>query len=65
MKDEIRDLKAGTYTSEDGSAFLRVRKTDDGVIVELVDEDADMFYEFTINEHKKTKFTWGQASTAE
>jgi len=64
MKSEIQGLLAGKYCSPDGSAFLRVRKTDKGVIVEVVDEDADIFYAFTVDEKKKTEFEFGQASTS-
>lgn len=65
MQGEIRGLKSGTFESADESTFVRVRKTDQGVIIELVDRDADIFYAFTINEKQETTFEWGQASTAE
>lgn len=65
MNKEVRGLKAGTYESPDGSAFLRVRRTDQGVIIEVVDQDADIFYAFTVDEKQETTFEWGQASTAQ
>lgn len=59
MKGEIRNLKTGEYWSNDDSCFLRIKKTDCGVSVELVDQDADIFYEFVIDEGKTKKFDFG------
>lgn len=63
MEKEIRGLQAGDYCVDD-SVFLRVRRTDEGVIMEIVDREADVFYAFTVNENQETKFEFGQASTA-
>jgi hypothetical protein len=65
MKREISGLRSGTYESKDESVFLRVRKTDEGVIIEVVDRDADIFYAFTITEKQEHGFEWGQLSTAQ
>lgn len=63
MKKEIRGLKVGDYWSEDKSTLLRVRCSDEGVIVEIADTVVDMFYAFTVDPNKHThKFEWGQVS---
>ena len=62
MKGEIRGLKTGSYWSEDDTALLRIRRVDDGVTVEIADLDADIFYEFVVDEEGIVTFTWGQAS---
>ena len=62
MNGEIRDLKAGTYWSEDGTALTNIKKIDNGVIIEIADLVADVFYEFVINEKGKTVFNCGQVS---
>lgn len=65
MKSEIRDLKAGRHWSKDGTAFLQVRKTDKGVCIEIVDQDADLFYAFTIDGLEQVEFECGEASSAQ
>tara|TARA_B100000614_G_scaffold262909_1_gene300922 strand:+ start:424006 stop:424203 length:198 start_codon:yes stop_codon:yes gene_type:complete len=62
MRGEIQGLKAGTYYSEDESALVRVSMHDDGVIIEVADFDADIFYEFVVNEKGETKFNYGQVT---
>jgi hypothetical protein len=58
MKGEIRGLKAGEYLSKDGSLLLRVSRKDDGVLIEIADFDADIFYAANVND-SKAKFEWG------
>jgi len=62
MKSEIRGLKAGSYYSEDETLLLRVTKSDNGVLIEIADMDADIFYAVTVNEKSKTKFEWGNVT---
>ena len=62
MKGEIRGLRAGSYQSKDGSFELRVSKTDSGVMVELIDFDADIFYAFTLD-NKVVKSEFGDPKT--
>ncbi len=62
MKSEIRGLKAGSYYSKDETLLLRVSKTDNGVLIEIADMDADIFYAVTVDEKSKTKFEWGNVT---
>jgi len=62
MKGEIRGMKAGKFWSEDDSSFITIKKNDYGVMIEIADLEADVFYEFTVDEEGKTNFTWGQVS---
>jgi len=52
---EIRDLMAGKYLSPCESVQLRVKRSDDGVIIELADFDSDIAYEFTVDEKAEVK----------
>jgi len=61
MREEIRDLKAGEYPSKDGSLLLRVKKTDSGVLIEIADFDADMFYAAQVD-GDKVDFEWGHVA---
>jgi hypothetical protein len=61
MKKEIRGLEAGTYHSEDGTLLIRVSRKDDGVLVEIADMDADIFYAAKID-GGKAKFEWGNVT---
>jgi len=61
MKGEIRGLKVGRYWSHDDSTILIVRNSDDGVIVEVADFDADIFYAFVIDDDETT-FAFGHIS---
>jgi len=56
MKSEIRRLKAGKYYSPCESVLLQLKTSDDGVIVEMADFDANIFYAFTIDDEKVVKF---------
>ena len=58
MKGEIRGLKAGEYLSKDGSLLLRISREDKGVLIEIADFDADIFYAATVDD-EKAKFEWG------
>jgi len=60
MKREIRGLKAGRYWSEDGTVVLRLVKSDKGVLIEIGDLDADIYYSVEIDENSKPKFEVGQ-----
>jgi len=64
MKGEVRGLMTGTYHSDDGSVFLNVSRADNGVMIEVVDKDADTFYAFVVDK-KKSVFEFGEASKAE
>lgn len=59
MNKEIRGLKAGSYYSQDGTALLRVTRKDQGVIIEIADFDADIFYEFVVDDDQ-ANFSWGK-----
>lgn len=59
MKSEIRGLKSGEYYSKDRSLLLRIYKNDNGVVIELADKDADIFYAVGIDEKGKSNFEWG------
>lgn len=62
MKGEVRGLKSGTYFSKDDSCLFKVSKNDLGVKLEMADLDADIFYEFVIDEEGKVNFNWGQVN---
>ncbi len=62
MKSEIRDLQAGHYLSSDGSLLLVLKKTDNGVSIEIADYDADIFYAANVND-KNCKFEVGSISS--
>jgi len=62
MKSEIRGLKAGSYYSKDETLLLRISKSDNGVIIEIADMDADIFYAVTVDENSKTHFEWGNVT---
>lgn len=48
-KGEIRGLKAGTFfANTDESVLLRISRTDNGVVIELVDIEADSVYKFGV-----------------
>lgn len=59
MKNEIRGLQAGEFVSDDESCRLIIRRTDNGVVIELLDEDADIFYAFTVDKTETVKFECG------
>lgn len=61
MKKEIRGLEAGTYYSEDETLLIRISRKDDGVLVEIADMDADIFYAAKID-GGKAKFEWGNVT---
>jgi hypothetical protein len=61
MKGEIRGLKVGEYLSKDGTLLLRLKKTDNGVMIEIADFDADIFYEANID-GKEVEFEWGNVT---
>lgn len=61
MKGEIRGLKAGEYLSKDGTLLLRLKKTDNGVMIEIADFDADIFYAANVD-GKEVKFEWGHVT---
>lgn len=61
MKGEIRGLKAGEYLSKDGTLLLRLKKTDNGVTIEIADFDADIFYAANVDD-KEVKFEWGNVT---
>ena len=63
MKGEIRGLKSGDYWSSDESCLLRVKKTDDGVSIELLDEDADIFYAFILEKGVTKNFEFGDPNS--
>ncbi len=60
MKREIRGLEAGQYFSKDKSLALCVSKTDDCVVVELFDFDADVSYTVKVDK-SKADFSCGYA----
>ena len=50
MKNEIRDLLVGRYcANSEEDVFLNISKTDDGVLIDLVDREADIYYSFLID----------------
>ncbi|MGZ8887733.1 MAG: hypothetical protein ACXW1A_05660 [Nitrososphaeraceae archaeon] len=59
MKKEIRDLQSGDYWSPDESCLLRIKKTDDGVSLEVLDKDSDIYYAFTVENGQTKKFEVG------
>jgi len=59
MKKEIRDIKAGMYWSDDDTLVFKITKNDSGVLFEIGDIDADIFYAVRINEKGKANFEWG------
>jgi len=59
---EIRGLKAGEFYSPDGTALLRVSRKDDGVVIEIADFDADIYYEFVVDKDD-AKFAWGSIAS--
>lgn len=65
MKSEIRGLPSGDFFSKDESILLRIKKTDNGVIIEFADFDADTYYSATIDENRKCKFEWGNVEPNE
>lgn len=62
MKNEVRGLKAGEYVSNDGTLMLRVSRNDNGVLVEIADMDADIFYAVRVDEKDNAKFDWGHVT---
>lgn len=62
MKSEIRGLKAGEFYSKDETLLLRIIRNDNGVIIEIADMDADIFYAATVDENGKTSFEWGNVT---
>lgn len=62
MKGEIRELKAGNYYSKDGTLLLKINKSDNGVIVEIADFEADIFYAANID-GKEVRFEFGHISS--
>jgi len=65
MKSEIRRLKAGKYYSPCESILLQLRISDEGVIVEIADSDADIFYAFTIDDETVVKFEVDELAAAQ
>jgi len=65
MKSEIRRLKAGRYDSPCESVRLQLRTSDEGVIVEIADSDADIFYAFTIDNDEVVKFEVDELAAAQ
>lgn len=61
-RGEIRGLKVGDYYSPDGSALLRVSRKDDGVVIEVADFDADIYYEFVVD-RDDAHFVWGSIAS--
>lgn len=61
MKKEIRNLKAGQYLSKDGTLCLNIKMHDDGVLIEIADKDADIFYTAIVNGNKAI-FKYGSVS---
>jgi len=59
VKSEIRGLKAGVFYSKDETIMLRIKKHDNGVVIEVADKDADIFYAVTMDEKGKTNFEFG------
>lgn len=62
MKSEIRGLKVGEFYSEDDSLLLRLSRRDNGVVIEIADMDADIFYTVTVDENGITNFDWGNVT---
>ena len=60
MRGEVRNLTTGSYLAEDESAMLRVSVKDNGVVIEVADFDADIFYEFVVDEKGDATFDYGQ-----
>jgi len=65
MKSEIRGIKAGRYYSPCESVLLQLRISDEGVIVEIADSDADIFYAFTIDNEEVVKFEVDELAAAQ
>lgn len=65
MKGEIRDLKTGVYHNKDGSAALKISKTDQGVRVELIDFEFDLWEAWTLADEEVTAFEWGSIRSAQ
>lgn len=59
MNGEVRNLKTGVYNNEDGSASLRIVKTDDGVKIDFIDFEFDLYEGWTITDDGKVNFRWG------
>jgi hypothetical protein len=47
--------------SEDGTLLLRLKKTDNGVMIEIADFDADIFYAVNVDD-KEVEFEWGNVT---
>lgn len=63
-KGEIRGLLAGDFYSSDGTAMLRISKKDDGVFLEFVDFEADIYYEWKVDK-RDSQFNWGSVEKAQ
>jgi hypothetical protein len=60
MRQEIRGLKAGRYSEDDGDCILDVHTKDDGTHIYSVDLDRDIYYHWVIDERGKVvKFDIG------
>lgn len=58
MKNEIRNLQAGVYASEDNSAFIAIHRIDGGVIIELADAEFDLYQRWILDDGKTVEFCW-------
>lgn len=47
-QSEIRGLKSGRFFSEDGSAVIKICRSDECVIIEIADKESDSVYKFDI-----------------
>ncbi len=58
MKKEIRGLQTGLFQNNDKTASLLFSVSDDGVIVELVDCEFDLYQKWVIDNNNVKHFEW-------
>ena len=57
-KGEIRGLKSGIYYADKEKTRLIVNRSDDEISIDLVDDEAGIFYHFGLSD-KNVKFEFG------